>query len=199
MALYRSLIRIFSGQARLGRSLIDKGSRTIRGALGSDAIRNYDPIEAMRSMALVNDYIVQNNELCMFATIIFGVLDPRKGTMVYINGGHQTAYVLNQNGIKDSLSPTGPAVGVIPGVQFQYKETLLNPGDMLITYSDGVIDALSANEERFTEQRLKSLLSQSGQTVSQLMQRIRTDLFDHIGQAQQEDDITILALQREPA
>ncbi len=196
MALYRSLIRIFSGQAQLNRSLIDKQSRTVGGVIESATVRLQNQVEAIRTVALTNDYIAQGNEMCMFATLFFGVLDPANGKMIYINGGHEPLFVVDQAGIRERLLPTGPAVGLIPQAKFEYREIQLHPGEFLFAYTDGVIDARSPEEARFTRGHLLSLLSEPAATALDLMQKIGTDLFAHIGKAPQEDDITMLALHR---
>jgi sigma-B regulation protein RsbU (phosphoserine phosphatase) len=196
MALYRSLIRIFSGQSQLSRSRVDTQSKTVGGLPDSSSIRRYSQVEAMRTVALTNDYIAQDNEMCMFATLFFAVFDPHDGKLIYINGGHETAFVIDRSGVKERLSPTGPAVGLIPQAKFEFKQVQLQPGEILFAYTDGVSDARSVNEERFTRKRLISYLSQPVATASELMERIGTNLFAHIGKARQEDDITMLTLQR---
>ena len=197
MALFRSLIRIFAGQAQLSRSPIDTKSQTVGGTRDSASFRKYNHLEALRAVALTNDYIAQeHNDLCMFATLFFGVLDPESGKLVYINGGHEAVSVIDQKGVRKRLSPTGPAVGAFHGAQFKYKEIQLQPGEILFAYTDGVIDARSPNGNRFTKKRLKSLLSQPAADALELMQRIGTHLFAHIGKAPQEDDITMLTIQR---
>jgi sigma-B regulation protein RsbU (phosphoserine phosphatase) len=87
-------------------------------------------------------------------------------------------------------------VGTFHGAQFEYKEIQLQPGEILFAYTDGVIDARSPNGSRFTQKRLKSLLSQPAADALEIMQRIGTHLFAHIGKARQEDDITMLTIQR---
>jgi sigma-B regulation protein RsbU (phosphoserine phosphatase) len=197
MALFRSLLRIFAGQAQLSRSLIDTKSQTVGGTPDSASIRKYNQVDALRAVALTNDYIAQeHSEMCMFATLFFGVLDPKKGKLVYINGGHEAVFVIGQNGVKESLLSTGPGVGMFHGAKFEYKEIQLQPGEILFAYTDGVIDARSPGEERFTRKRLFSLLSQPADSALELMQRIGTSIFSHIGKAPQEDDITMLTLQR---
>ena len=195
MALYRSLIRIFSGQAQLSRSMVDMQSQTVGGPPDASSIRSYSQVEAMRAVSLTNDYIAQDNEMCMFATLFFAVLDPENGKLIYINGGHETAFVIDRSGVKERLSPTGPAVGVIPQAEFRFEQIQLQPGEILFTYTDGVSDARSINKERFTRKRLITFLSQPVATASELMERIGTNLFAHIGKAPQEDDITMLTLQ----
>ena len=196
MALFRSLIRIFSGQARLTRAPIDKDSQTVSGARDAQSVRKYSQVDAMRAVALTNDYIAQNNDMNMFATLFFGVLDPHNGKLLYINGGHEIVFILDENGIKERLSATGPAVGVIPHAKFEYKQIQLEPGDILLAYTDGVTDARSIDGERFNRKQLNELLSQPGTTAFELMQRIGTSIFTHIGKARQADDVTMLALQR---
>ena len=197
MALIRSLIRIFAGQAQLSRSLIDPKSKTVGGPFEPESIRKYKHLDAIRAVALTNDYIAQeHNEMCMFATLFFGVLDPKNGRLIYVNGGHEAVFVIDQNGIRERLLSTGPAIGLHPQVQFKYKEVVLKPGDILFSYTDGVIDARSPDQERFTRRRLSALLSQPASSVFELMQRVGTQLFSHIGRAPQEDDITMLTLQR---
>jgi sigma-B regulation protein RsbU (phosphoserine phosphatase) len=196
MALYRSLIRIFSGQAQLKTSMIDTPSHTVGGKRDSASNTPYDPVEAMRAVSLTNDYIAQNNEMCMFATLFFGVLDPENGKLIYVNGGHEPVFVIDQDGVKERLVPTGPAVGLIPHATFEYQEIQLQPGEILFAFTDGVIDARSPSEERFTKRRLFSLLSQPVDSALGLTQKIATHLFAHIGKAPQEDDITMLTLQR---
>ncbi|UCE53148.1 MAG: SpoIIE family protein phosphatase [Desulfobacterales bacterium] len=197
MALFRSLIRVFSGQAQLSRSLIDTQKQTVGGTPDSESIRQYNQVEAIRTVSLTNDYIAQNNQMCMFASLFFGVLDPKNGKLVYINAGHETVFVIGRNGISERLLPTGPAVGLIPEAKFKYEQIQLKPGEILFAFTDGVPDARSPGEERFTKKHLISLLSQPVATAFDLMERIGTSLFAHIGKAPQADDITMLTLQRE--
>lgn len=197
MALFRSLIRIFSGAAQLKRNLVNQDKRTVGGEGQSANHRHYSQVEAIRAVALVNDYIAnEHGEMSMFATLFFGILDPESSRMVYINGGHEPLLILNREGIKKFLKPTGPAVGVFGQTEFIYKELVFQPDDILFGYTDGVIDARSENGKRFTKKHLVSLLTKPAVTVMDVMGQVGTELFAHIGKAPQEDDITMLALRR---
>jgi sigma-B regulation protein RsbU (phosphoserine phosphatase) len=197
MALIRSLLRIFAGQAQLSRSLIDTKTQTVGGRPDSGSVRKYNQLEAIRAVALTNDYIAQEHgEMCMFATLFFGVLDPKNGRLIYVNGGHEIVFVIDQNGIRERLLATGPAIGLQPQAQFKYKQIELKPGDILFSYTDGVIDARSPDQERFARKRLTALLSKPASSAFELMERIGTNLFAHISTAPQEDDITMLTIQR---
>jgi sigma-B regulation protein RsbU (phosphoserine phosphatase) len=203
MALFRSLIRIFSGQTHLCKHLCESFTTASQKKAGDMIIQqetsDVEQSNPLIAVALTNDYISQDNDMCMFATLFFGVLDPESGTLVYINGGHEAVFVTDQNGVRERLLPTGPAVGTLPQAKFATKEIQLLPGEILFAYTDGVIDARTPDGDRFTKRRLNELLSQPADSAVELMQRIATNLFAHIGKAHQEDDITMLTIQRKNA
>ena len=116
--------------------------------------------------------------------------------VAYINGGHEPLYVIGQNGVKAELPPTGPAVGLMEDIPFNVEYLQLGPGDLLLGVTDGVTEARSPEDELFTRQRLKSLLSQPVASSNDLLERIRKQLFDFIGKAPRLDDVTMLAVQR---
>ncbi|MBE9169711.1 SpoIIE family protein phosphatase [Pleurocapsales cyanobacterium LEGE 06147] len=200
MALMRSLIRVFSSQAKLqGRtSTILEENQPVPGSwLGQSMLTNLSHLEALQAVSLTNNYVAQNHwQLSMFATLFFGVLDPVTGLLTYINGGHEPLFILGNSGIKNTLKATGPAVGMMPNVKFAIKQIQLEPGDILIGYTDGVTEGKNPDGELFTNKRLISLLEQPAASVSQLLDRIKTNLFDYIADAPQFDDITMLAVQR---
>lgn len=197
MALFRSMIRIFSGAAQLNRSSINQSSHTVGGRAGPATQRQYSQVDAIRAVSLANDYIaLEHDDMSMFATLFFGVLEPESGCLIYINGGHEPLFILNADGIKDTLKPTGPAVGAIANKEFAYKEVFLYPGEILFGYTDGVIDARSPEGRRFTKRRLRKLLSKPAGSVLDVMSNVGTNLFAYIGKAPQEDDVTMLALRR---
>ena len=152
----------------------------------------------MRPAKFFNDYIAsEHGDMCMFATLFFGILEPESGALIYVNGGHEPLFVLNEKGVKETLRPTGPAVGLFAQTEFVYKKLTLQPGDILFGYTDGVLDARSHQGARFTKKRLTELLSKPVDSVLDMMGNVGTDLFAHIGKAPQEDDVTMLALRRD--
>jgi sigma-B regulation protein RsbU (phosphoserine phosphatase) len=94
------------------------------------------------------------------------------------------------------LKPTGPAVGLFPDVEYSIGQTYLAPGDALLAYTDGVIDALSPQKERFEEERLLSLFDQPSDSAQALLDRVWTDVETHTGGGSPFDDITLLSLRR---
>ena len=192
MALSRSLIRVFSGES----SLHDLPTSAINENM--QAATDAHQINALKAVALTNDYIAQEHgEEGMFATVFFGVLDPKTGLLAYINAGHVPPLIIGSAGVKQRLKPTGPAVGIMPHMKFSIQEVQLEPGDILLGYTDGVTEAQDPSGEFYTINRLLSLLEQPASTASDLLERIKENLFIHMDKAEQFDDITMLAVHRE--
>jgi serine phosphatase RsbU (regulator of sigma subunit) len=189
MALFRSLIRVFSEQALAGE-LLDKNS-------SSDATAGLNLEIGLNAVTLTNNYIVQNHgQEGMFATLFFGVLNPITGRLFYVNGGHEPLYVINAGSIKQQQMPTGPAVGLMPDITFKTQQIELEPGDLLVGYTDGVTEARSPKDEFYTRDRLQSMLTQPFVSASETLERIKTNLFAFIDIAPRGDDVTMLAVQR---
>jgi len=193
MALLRSLIRVFSRQSSL--DVLPNSAANDETQPATDV----NQVNALKAVALTNEYVAQEHgEEGMFATLFFGVLNPENGLLVYINGGHEPPFIVSSAGVKQRLKPTGPAVGVVPHMTFKIQQVRLEPGDILLGYTDGVSEARSPVDELFTRKRLESLLEQPACSASDLLERIETNLFGHIDNAQQFDDITMIALHRAP-
>lgn len=198
MALFRSLIRIFSNQNTLQgtASHIIEENKPTEGWIGENSI-NLAHINALRAVTLTNDYVSRNHwELSMFATLFFGVLDPVTGIMSYVNGGHEPLFILGKSGIRATLNPTGPAVGMMPNSKFKIKQIKLEPGDILLGYTDGVTEGKNPDGHLFTKERLLALIEQPTTSAVELVERIKEHLFQYIADAPQFDDITMLSIHR---
>lgn len=199
MALMRSLIRVFSGQIQVrGPSFFG-----IQEPKVSQQDYYHYQNQVLQAVQLTNNYVAQNHGLLgMFATMFFGVLDPLNGLLLYINGGHEPLLVINKSDptskptIKTLLEPTGPAVGIIPNIHFEIKQVQLEPGDILLGYTDGVTEAKNSDGNLFTYRRLLSLLEQPFSSASSLLNLIEKNLFDYMAEAPQFDDITMLTVER---
>jgi sigma-B regulation protein RsbU (phosphoserine phosphatase) len=193
MALFRSLIRIYSRQTLLHRDFRGRPASVTDGAAGREPA---EPSVALRAIDRTNDYIArEHGEMSMFATIFFCVLNPDNGELFYVNGGHEPVFVLRSQGI-EPLHRTGPAVGLAERQNFGIRQTSLHRGDILFAYTDGLTEARSGRDELFTRQRLESLLAKPSESAAQLLENITSELSVHIGEAALEDDITFLILER---
>jgi serine phosphatase RsbU (regulator of sigma subunit) len=195
MALFRSLIRLFSGQTALAGVTLygDPGAEECAGAATCGA----DYHRALDAVRLTNKYIIQNHgDLSMFATLFFGILDTTSGRLSYINAGHDPALVIGPSGVKQTLGPSGPIVGVLPEAVYIHRNILLDPGDIFFAFTDGVTDSRSSSGEPFGHQRLRRLLKDTVHSAAALMHTIQHELAAFTGQSPQEDDITLLAIHR---
>jgi sigma-B regulation protein RsbU (phosphoserine phosphatase) len=132
----------------------------------------------------------------MFATVFFGLLDPSNGQLLYINAGHESQFLICDGNLKTRLEPTGPAVGMLPNMDFRIEEVRLDPGDTLFLYTDGLIDARSPAEEQFTELRLLQAVTSPAPSAQTRIQEIMNSLDRHIGKREQYDDVTLMVVQR---
>ncbi len=176
MVLVRSLIRAFAEQA----------PATMVGALAAVPLTN---------TYITNHHRHNHGRIHMFATLFFGVLDPSSGTLVYINGGHEPPVLIGPSGIRAELEPTGPAVGFMSSSSFAQREIHIEPGDILLAYTDGVTEARAPDGELFGEKRLMALINQSVSSAPAIMECIVQSIRTHTGDQPSSDDITILALQ----
>ncbi|UZQ52879.1 SpoIIE family protein phosphatase [Trichothermofontia sichuanensis B231] len=153
-----------------------------------------------KGISLTNNYIATtHSETNMFATTFFAVLDPATGIMKYINGGHEPPVIVGRDGIiKCRLKRTGPAVGMIANAKFKIEGIQLEPGDTLIAYTDGVTDARTPDGQLFSEKRLFNVIEEGYAPVGRILDRIVTRLRNHIADADQFDDITMLGVQWSP-
>ncbi len=204
MALFRSLIRAYADQhyalgwmdmlaadRKRGPESSGVGRRRALLSTGSTALST--------AVALTNNYIAgTHGESSMFATLFFGVLDPVTGDLMYINGGHEPPIVTGPAGVRARLAPTGPAVGMLPDLEFRIEHTRLGPDDILLVYTDGVTDARNAAEEFFAEETLLALVEAPPPSAQGLLDLIRTRLDEFVGDRTPFDDITMLALRRQP-
>lgn len=199
MALIRSLIRVFSGHISLhGFANFSISNGVTKSVVEQCATT--DQLNALTAVKLTNDYIAhEHSKEGMFATLFFGVINPINGVLAYINGGHEPLFIRDSSScIKKRLDPTGPAVGMLVDMKFEIQQVQIEPGDILIGYTDGVIEALAPNGDFFTRKRLLSILEQTTSSASDLVERIKNNLITHVRNAPPSDDITMLAVGRLP-
>ena len=199
MALSRSLIRAFSEQhicldgrlAKFGEMDETDPKRQEGKQSGGDPT---DVSTLVNTVYLTNQYMVNHHQASnMFTTLFFAVIDPATGWVNYVNSGHEPPILLGKEGIKSRLDPTGPVLGIIPDMEFRVNHVVLEPGDILLAFTDGVIDALDPEGQPFSEERLLSLVQPPADSAIELLRRISSALKAHMGDRAQFDDITLLA------
>ena len=181
----------------LFRSLIHAASTSDQFTAGQDA-KNFTPAERLlHAISLTNNYLIETHEsACMFATVFIGILDPKSGTITYINCGNDPALIIRRDGtIRAELTPTGAAVGVTSPSRFIVKEAALAEDELLLAFTDGIPDTQNNSGDFYGNERLRGLLT-ANSAPAELLDRIQTSLHQFIGEADQFDDITLMAIQR---
>lgn len=144
----------------------------------------------------VNNLIQNDIPASMFVTCFYAILDPAKGELVFANAGHNLPYLISNQTVTE-LQAAGMPLGLMPGIRYDVHQTVINPGDHLFFYSDGLVEAHNAQREMYGAIRLQGLLSQNEGDDQNLIDRLLEALRDFVGPNQeQEDDITIVGVKK---
>ncbi|MEI7845820.1 MAG: SpoIIE family protein phosphatase [Chloroflexota bacterium] len=182
MTLFRSLLRAISN--------INFFARTDQGNLNTSAAR------VKNAISLTNNYIVETHgETGMFATIFFGILNPKSGRLTYVNGGHLPPLLVNKQGLKKTLTISGPAVGAVPDTNYQVNEVQLEEDDTLFAYTDGLTDTFNVNLPSFSVEGLIPDLC-GEQPLADLLVQFQAQMDLATAGEKQFDDITMLVVRR---
>ena len=150
-------------------------------------------------MEQANLQLFENNEEHMFVTVFFGVLDLRTGDFAYVNAGHNPPLVRHKEEGKFEYvrnEKKNRIIGVSKKSTYQEHHLTLNSGDMLFFYTDGITEAMDINRELFEEKRLKTALDtiSDGCNANDILTTVHEAVKQHVGNAEQSDDMTMLGL-----
>jgi serine phosphatase RsbU (regulator of sigma subunit)/ketosteroid isomerase-like protein len=146
-------------------------------------------------LARVNEALSARIPTNMFVTCFYAILELKNGSLRYANAGHDLPYV-RRGGDAEELVARGMPLGLMPGISYEEKKTILEAGEAALFYSDGLVEAHNPGGEMFGFPRLRSLVAEhdeEGLLVDFLMDKLRS--FTGYGW-EQEDDITLVTLQR---
>lgn len=190
MSLVRSLLRAFSQQHSFSHQM--SGAKRQIGSIEPEPNEKFDLLNTIR---LTNAYIGTNHQQAhMFATLFFGVLDPQTGQLIYVNAGHNPPIIFNAAGVKTTLRPSGPAVGLIKEARYVIHQAVLAPGDTLLAYTDGITEARNREQQPFTTERLIRQLAPNAHSAVALLEKIDSEVHHHIAGGEPFDDIALLAV-----
>jgi serine phosphatase RsbU (regulator of sigma subunit)/predicted ester cyclase len=146
-------------------------------------------------LAQVNETLLARIPTNMFVTCFYSVLDPHSGTLSYANAGHDLPYLWH-GGDAEELRARGMPLGLMPSMSYEEKEIVLEAGEGVFFYSDGLVEAHDPNGEMFGFPRLRALVAEYGEERS-LGEALLEELYSFVGEGwEQEDDITLLTLRR---
>lgn len=146
----------------------------------------------------VNDMLCADIPAHMFVTCLALVLDPVSGQIEFANAGHDVPYVRTRDGVQE-LRARGMPLGLMPGMDYEEKSFQFEPGDCALLHSDGLAEAHAPDREMFGFPRVAELVGK-GPSGEALIDLCLTELASFTGpDHEQEDDITLVSLQRSPS
>jgi steroid delta-isomerase-like uncharacterized protein len=161
--------------------------------LAAQALESSSPGEVLDR---VNETLLARIPPNMFVTCFYGILDPNSGSLSYANAGHDLPYVRRGGGDAEELRAKGMPLGLMPGMSYEEKETILEAGEVALFYSDGLVEAHDPKGEMFGFPRLRVLVAEHAEERS-LADILLEELYSFTGEGwEQEDDITLLTLER---
>jgi len=169
---------------------------TTRTMLRAAAQRLDTPGEVLRR---VNDVLVQEIPPNMFVTCLYAILDRESGRLVYANAGHDLPYRrrAGRSDGAEELRARGMPLGLMPGMGYEEKEIVLERGESVLFYSDGLVEAHDPRREMFGFPRLQGLVGAQRSGGSPLISFLLSELRRFTGEDwEQEDDITLVTLDR---
>ncbi len=145
----------------------------------------------------VNHELNQGNDSCMFVTIFFAVLDTRTGEVLYANGGHNPPLIIRMEKEVTFLEgKRGLVVGAMEDMIYETGQFVLQPGETLFLYTDGVTEAMDKEGDLFTDDRLKEeIMALQGRSMQDIIGEIMKEIISFSQGIDQSDDITMMMIQ----
>ena len=153
-------------------------------------------VSTSQVLAEVNNVLSEDNEACMFVTMLYAVYDPNSGELQYTDGGHDPPVIVRADGHAGRLPVTeGLALGVISQFEYQQQSYRLSSGDTVILYTDGVTDAMNSEDEILGLDRLLAAFKANPPaSAEEAGKRVLALVNDFAGDVPQFDDTTCLIL-----
>lgn len=161
---------------------------------------NTYPNQPARLFEKINQYILTETRIEQFVTVFYGVLNPQTGEMIFSNAGHCPMYILRLDAPDDveRWKAQGFPLGVEVNHKWEEDCITLNPGDMFIIFTDGIIEAEDQSGSYFGEKNLMNCLASCKEaSASETTEKILQTLNDFAGEQSKLDDIALIAVRRE--
>jgi serine phosphatase RsbU (regulator of sigma subunit)/putative methionine-R-sulfoxide reductase with GAF domain len=193
-----------AGARDLGFVIADVSDKGVPAALFMALARSLvraaalDGSEPFQALVRANRWISRDSESGMFVTLFYGVLDTTNGALRYTCAGHNPP--LHYHAASRSFSALrtpGMALGVLEEISLGQATTMLQPGDLLVCYTDGVTEAINADEEPFDVDRLKeAIVASQADGAEAVVEGIIAAQMAFCGNQPPFDDVTLLVIQR---
>lgn len=189
-------------KSRLGVVIADVSGKGVPAALFMVIAKTLIKNQAQLGLAVNDVFTVVNQMLCegndagLFVTAWMGILDLHDGKLVYANAGHNPPLLKQKNGEYIYLkSKPGFVLAGMEGIRYRANEVMMEPGDRLFLYTDGVTEATNVDNQLYGEKRLKQFMdAHARDSVEDVLHGLKKDIDAYVGEAPQFDDITMLML-----
>ncbi|HXP84457.1 MAG TPA: SpoIIE family protein phosphatase [Bryobacteraceae bacterium] len=156
-----------------------------------------DSSSIAQKMSRLNKAIASNCPDNRFITFFLGVIDPQTGQVVYSNAGHNPPLVVRAKGGFETLTGGGIILGILPAATYEEFTAQLDPGDILVLFSDGVTEAANPQDQEFGEERLADLVAgMRDRPAREIVEKINDAVMAFTEGAPPADDITVLVVRR---
>ena len=171
-------------------ALVMATTRTLLRAVALEALSPGQVLER------VNNLLMPDIPANMFVTCLVAILDPTSGRLQYANAGQNLPYCRTRDGVSE-LHATGMPLGLFADMFYEEKEVVIEPGDCVIFYSDGLVEAHNNQREMFGSERVQTLLGEGFEDGQTIIDCLLNELQAFTGKDwEQEDDITLVGLKR---
>ncbi|HEY5839428.1 MAG TPA: GAF domain-containing SpoIIE family protein phosphatase, partial [Pyrinomonadaceae bacterium] len=149
------------------------------------------------TISSINRYLVESIPANRFVTLFYADLNPKTGELAFLNAGHNPPLIVHASGTMEQLAAGGLPLGIMADADFREGRTTLNPGDVLVIYSDGVSEATSPTGEEFGPTRLYEAVARNlDASAAGIRDRIESALTKFAQGTPAGDDITMVIVKR---
>jgi phosphoserine phosphatase RsbU/P len=155
-----------------------------------------DPGDLAEMMQKVNRLVYEASSSSRYATFFFAILDPQTRELRYVNAGHNPPVLVKQvSGELRRLEACGPVVGLLPFAVYETVSLILEPGDLLIAYTDGISEAMTIEDEEWGETRmLEAVPRWPSASAAEVLEQVFRAADEFTAGAEQHDDMTLLIM-----
>lgn len=141
----------------------------------------------------INNIIHQNTPFDKFITFFLAIVNIAAREMTYVNAGHNPPYLYHSDDTLETLEVGGLILGMMPNMPYEQETIKLKKGDWMVSFTDGVSEAMNEDDEEYEEQRIeKYIRAAKKNSAAQFIVGLKDDVRRFCGTAPQSDDITIL-------
>jgi serine phosphatase RsbU (regulator of sigma subunit) len=157
------------------------------------ALAEDDPAGVLRWM---NRAVIESGQDDIFVTLLYAVLDPHDRTLHFANAGHMPPIVRKraQQKVEVRDQTSGLPLGVLPDPDYESESLALEPGDTVVIFTDGLVEAMNPAQQMYGMDRLVQCLGEGGSGAHEVLDRTVRDCQRHVGDAPQFDDTTVVCL-----